>query len=318
MTILMGRLQSVQILRFIAAFGVLLLHADRRLGLGAAGVDIFFVISGYIICRISARQQVGEFVVGRLRRIYPIYWICSIPAVLLHLQNGHTAVADLVTSVTLWPVIGDYRFPYLHQGWTLSFEMLFYLGAAVVIWRPDMLRWLLVIYGGALALALTTAEPIVRFIGNPIIAEFLLGAVIARMKPLGRDFGALLIVIALMWFAATIMVAANYIMAEDVIAVTKPARVAIWGPPAGLLLLGILQFEPVRDNPFVAFFAYLGDASYSLYLVHMPLLMVLHFLMPTPIAVCVVLAVAVFVHRYIEAPLLAILSRRRAPKLVAA
>lgn len=85
----MRKLESIQVLRGIAASMVVIMHAwgvstlqqqpHNPVRLGAAGVDLFFVISGFIMATISAGKTPREFLIDRLWRIYPIWWIaCSV------------------------------------------------------------------------------------------------------------------------------------------------------------------------------------------------------------------------------------------------
>ena len=74
------RLISIQCLRFAAATAVVLAHCSSgRFLFGSFGVDIFFVISGFIITRVMARREAIPFLIDRLTRIYPIYWLCLAP-----------------------------------------------------------------------------------------------------------------------------------------------------------------------------------------------------------------------------------------------
>jgi len=88
-------LNSVQILRGVAAFGVLFYHATRWIGplpgieIGAAGVDLFFVISGFIMVYASEpmfgqRGATRHFLVRRIIRIVPLYWGLTTLVVLRH------------------------------------------------------------------------------------------------------------------------------------------------------------------------------------------------------------------------------------------
>src|SRR6476620_2791854 len=138
---------SIQMLRGIAAMMVVFVHLDvqlRRLNLGsvdsawmASGVDIFFVISGFIMWVTTVRRPqitAAEFMRNRIVRIVPLYWAISLfvlATTLLAPSLLHTTVFDaphVVTSFLFlpWrdPVTGDF-WPLLVPGWTLNFEMLF-------------------------------------------------------------------------------------------------------------------------------------------------------------------------------------------------
>src|SRR6266540_1765778 len=132
----MRRVESIQVMRFIAASMVVLCHcASGHFFVGSAGVDIFFVISGYIITGVMAKKNVASFVRDRLTRIYPPYWLALLPLLVLEWDGDFLR---LLSSVSLWPIFGEFRRLYLQVGWTLSYEMLFYAGAAVVVWNRQM------------------------------------------------------------------------------------------------------------------------------------------------------------------------------------
>ena len=107
-----------------------MLHATgQRFVNGAAGVDLFFVISGFIMATIVAAQPdrtPQKFLLDRFWRIYPLWWIAVVPWILWTLPDWQR----LTTSITLWPIFGTWQTPALRVGWTLSFEMLFYFAVA--------------------------------------------------------------------------------------------------------------------------------------------------------------------------------------------
>src|SRR3569623_1364627 len=80
------KLRSIQVLRAVAACAVVVLHAVHdidapidRTGFGAAGVDLFFVISGFIIANVAQGRGDGEILRDRLWRIYPLWWVALLP-----------------------------------------------------------------------------------------------------------------------------------------------------------------------------------------------------------------------------------------------
>ncbi|WP_269219752.1 acyltransferase family protein [Brevundimonas vesicularis] len=148
------RFHGVQALRFAAATAVVVTHAvdlaGTRLGLetvlaggtlenfGAVGVDVFFVISGFIIATTTQGQTgvgaAGAFLWRRLRRVAPIYWLLSLP-ILVGMARGGTLSPQVAAATFLfWPFSGlEMTFPALGPGWTLCFEMLFYAGFGLAI-----------------------------------------------------------------------------------------------------------------------------------------------------------------------------------------
>jgi exopolysaccharide production protein ExoZ len=140
------KLGTIQHLRAIAALGVVFYHASSQVNgghsdyvrMGAAGVDLFFVISGFImwVTAIARDEPPGRFALKRLIRIVPLYWLITTAVLLLVL-----AKPDLMRSASLnlthiassygfiaWPhPRSAHRFwPLVIPGWTLNYEMLFY------------------------------------------------------------------------------------------------------------------------------------------------------------------------------------------------
>src|SRR5438045_2337056 len=145
----------IQMLRGIAASMVVFVHLDvqlarlgyRTLGSGwlATGVDIFFVISGFIMWVSVERRPdmtAGTFLRNRLIRIVPLYWLVSAGVLtmtfaapqLLHTTvfSAPHAIASFLFLPARHPVVGNF-WPLLIPGWTLDYEMLFYVLFAAAI-----------------------------------------------------------------------------------------------------------------------------------------------------------------------------------------
>ncbi|MEG8039988.1 acyltransferase [Sphingomonas sp. LR60] len=133
---------NIQYLRAVAALMVVFHHARNPLAggfnpllgytIGEAGVDIFFVISGFIMLTIGVKEQVGTFISRRLVRIYPLYWIaCFLTLfVLIASKKENLFVGHVIKSFLLIPyynpIHGGEIWPILVPGWTLSYELFFY------------------------------------------------------------------------------------------------------------------------------------------------------------------------------------------------
>lgn len=283
------RLYNIQILRAVAALMVVVHHVSdalKRDGLnwfvhslgsldqvGAAGVDLFFVISGFIMVHVGGsgfqgtREAIG-FLRRRFLRIYPAYWIVtgvaiSIWAAGVGFRSQQVDVVYLVKSLLCFPM---FRHPLVDQGWTLSFELYFYVLFALgmfLLKSPGrfvitagawfFLSWLA---GQATGIALIT-----RFLGNPMLFEFLAGAVVGILHRRGRIptrplLGAVALVLAI------VVLGTGAAMGVD-----WRWRTVVWGGPATLVLVASLSLPQVRGdrgNPLLV----MGDASYSIYLVH--------------------------------------------------
>src|SRR6185295_16528642 len=171
-------------------------HAfDGDTRLGAAGVDLFFVISGFIMATCTGGRSASEFLADRAWRIYPLWLIAVVPWLFM----APVSLLGIVRSLTLWPVYGHhYVDPALGVGWTLSFELLFYAGFALAIATRAAVP--LLVFGLCLILGLTTSNLLFWFVGSPLTFEFLLGVLIARV-PTRQNFGALAAALGLILFA---------------------------------------------------------------------------------------------------------------------
>ncbi|MGB6230274.1 MAG: acyltransferase, partial [Litorimonas sp.] len=207
------RLDTVQALRGVAALLVVLFHAASiwREGTGGAGlagpwdggwagVDLFFVISGFVMVWVTAdraggARPAGRFLFDRATRIYPLWWVfCSLMGLYFLLTYGQPAspatLADgsplsvFACSLALWP-LGDQ--PVLGVGWTLTFEIAFYaLFAVLMLLRSRWRLPLIGLWGGVLLYLLVTTPPTARLpdswagvLLSPLCLEFVLGAGVA-------------------------------------------------------------------------------------------------------------------------------------------
>lgn len=343
------RFYGVQALRFAAATAVVVTHAvdlaGTRLGLetalsggtlenfGAVGVDVFFVISGFIIATTTRGQAgvgaAGAFLWRRFRRVAPIYWLLSLP-ILIGMARGGTLSPEVAAATFLfWPFSGmEMTFPALGPGWTLCFEMLFYAGFGLAMAGGRRVGWGLVgAYGAMLAAGLVVATPVLRFWGAPIIVEFLLGVGIAwvwRSAP--RRLGLWAVGLALLGFGLGLVF--GYGGIDDVRALNDPwnglRRAAVWGLPSALLVFGVVRMERTDRAPgrLGRAAAFMGDASYSIYLVHVLVIRALGRMFESGMvalpgdAVVVVtvlasLAAGAVVHVWVEQPLLRLMTPSR-------
>jgi exopolysaccharide production protein ExoZ len=289
------RLIVVQALRGLAALSIAMLHALYEAGLlagaaglpfaapagvpWAAGVDLFFVISGLIMVHASAglfgRPGARKtFLVRRLARIVPLYWAVTA----LYLALALAAPALLNSEVLApWPVLASFLFipfarpdgvaqPLYSLGWTLNYEMAFYaLFAAALAWpRRAAVPALIAALAGLAAIGQLRAWPQpIAFWTAPIILEFAFGLAIGGLRAGGVAL-RLPVRIALAAAGLALLGLAGLEGAAPL------ARPFAWGVPAALIVaaaaLGPARAEP--RNPVARAAAALGDASYALYLVH--------------------------------------------------
>jgi exopolysaccharide production protein ExoZ len=247
-------------------------------GYGAAGVDLFFVISGFIMANVSQGRTGREFLGDRLWRIYPLWWVAVLPWLFM-LPRGPTFIAS---SVTLWPIYGAYYYvPVLKVGWTLSFELLFYLGMTLALVTRAAVP--LALYATLLLGALTTSSALLHFLGNPMALEFLMGVLVARLPR--RAALGLLAPLGLLLFAFTAP------GTGDVESTLAPQfalwRVLAWGVPGALIVWGALSLEPLFRHRLFDGPVAIGDASYSIYLFHPIIAFGLVFAWPVRLVVAV-------------------------------
>jgi len=179
-------LYNLQILRGIAATGVVFYHTAFLLAGGHHteffGVSTFFVISGFIMCWIT-RDDADGFLRKRIERIVPFYWLCTFVLILLtyklplDLMSWQFA-AYLARSLLFLP---SADFPVLHVGWTLNFEMYFYLVFALATWINRRFAPLIAaafIYGVLSLGAAGIGGYVVQYYSHDYIRYFLYGIAI--------------------------------------------------------------------------------------------------------------------------------------------
>ena len=293
------RLSSLQALRGVAVLAVVAHHAVATISgwsalaigtpsprlnaiacLGASGVDLFFVISGFVMAHVAARHRNGgaaRFLINRMIRIMPMFWLMSAFYIAWMLCTGTAfPLAAYLNTISIVPIAGTDQLPALYVGWTLAFELLFYLVAASVI-AADTAQpagWLMIAMALAATLGLSPRlHAIAPLVLNPIVGEFALGAAAwlvwrggkRRVSPL-----TLILFGALMLFQTSIDpwtpdFSVHPALVES--GATSVRRLALWGLPCALIVAGAALAEP-SNGWAMRGFRRLGDASYSIYLSH--------------------------------------------------
>jgi exopolysaccharide production protein ExoZ len=321
----MRTLYGIQYLRAAAALGVVAFHAAERSGghfaIGAAGVDVFFVISGFIMWVIASKRSPSPaaFLRDRIKRIVPLYWIATGVMVLgalaglfpnLRLTAGYV-FASLAFIPSHSPSTGDV-WPVLVQGWTLNYEMFFYALFAGALFLPAKRRlaFLAALFLGLVVVGwlVEPETPVLEAWTSPLLLEFLLGIGLGKAWLDGAipdpKVGTALIAAALAGFA---FVGATYLGFMPL----------VLGPLAAALVLGVLTFERRTAVPRFTPASYLGDASYSIYLWHTMAISVVAKLgsvlsLPGPVVFGVAMvagtAAGVAAHEVLEKPITAFLN----------
>lgn len=288
----------------------------RSFGIGARGVDVFFVISGFIMYTAARDEHLLRFITRRLIRIFPLYWLATfcLMLIILVFQGRHASWTETMLSLALVPHYSESHagqiWPILVPGWTLSYELLFYalfaLGIATrrVVAVPALAIVALVTLGALLK----PSSAIFVVMTNPLLIEFLLGMLIALVV---HHRPSLLTGIVIAAMAALLV---GY--------VEQAGRVFVFAT-AAFMVLGAVWFERWRPGRPIAALRLLGDASYSIYLFHSPFLFLvdrlwverlngISLLAANAVALAEIvaaLAVGVVLHLVLERPVLRTLNR---------
>lgn len=271
---------SIQYLRAIAALMVVFYHLCTRsdglfipidnVKFGKSGVDIFFVISGFIMYSAARREAPIEFLRRRLIRIAPLYWIVTLLVATMVVARGNAdayglSIVHLVKSLLFIPQYSPAHegeiYPLLVPGWTLNYEMFFYIIFAIGLFIGKPLTFCCVIL---------TILPIIGEIFQPqdaigktycniVLLEFVTGLLIAAslhrwpVKSLGFLVlpglaGIILAESAGAWENMTVLLSASAIVA------------------------GAVSLELAGRMPSIPALTLVGSASFSIYLTHFNML----------------------------------------------
>ncbi len=352
-------LPNIQMLRFVAAAMVLVSHLDREVrlnGLGASvapvmdavsmpwacGVDLFFCISGFLMLYLTyehfgERGYQREFLKRRVIRVVPLYWLSTLVFTLLVLgqrtlvQHSDITPTRLITSLLFVPYqrAGGDAFPVLALGWTLNFEVLFYLAFTLALGLRRRLGLGALIVGFCLAslyyaVFRPTALPVSHWT-NPIILEFVFGLLIGWLHIRGVRLAATVQLALIVVGFASLVGVHRLDLAYPTAHISDLPR-SVWaGPPCALILAGFMLGKQMQVGSALARALVLGgDASYSLYLTHMfatrTVTLVwrhMHFgggwaFMAAGFSLALALALAVFT--FVETPVLDLLRRKFEPR----
>lgn len=336
------RLFHLQALRGLAASLVVLSHSvDATQGglyaqfevSGYFGVATFFIISGFIIYKTSGQsfgslRGAADFVVKRLLRIFPIYWIATLLFVAFSPHRASYSLTEIICSLLLIPHymhVTDGMNPLVGQGWSLHYELLFYglfavglLGDRLTgILLPIIALLSLFIYGQFIRPDSDATGPLtlLQYYSRPIILLFPIGIAIALLEErlqqfevLGPFWAMLMLITVWFWFTLTTPLTEADLMAFPVILV-------IWG--LGALCVFVSVFGRRIEDRFEKVAEAFGDASYSVYLFHafvLSILVRLKFQAAHPVLYVIVALIGAnlvgyLIYIFIENPIL-IRSRR--------
>ena len=268
---------SIQLMRAIAAMSVVYFHNQPSLQFGIFGVDIFFVISGFVMAMVTAQNtDPRAFLLNRIIRIVPLYWILTTGLVFVALVKpsllGSTTfnITNYLKSILFIPYFKESGLlqPFLNVGWTLNYEMLFYVCMTTGLALSK--RWHIAITIGLLLILHLAfgryAEDRVlnAFFGNMKIFEFVLGIFaffIYRSGLCNKIPTLILIASCIALYALMLNLEILYPTVESLYT---------FGIPSFFLILFSVQLESaVRASSPLSYFAKsIGDSSYAIYLSH--------------------------------------------------
>jgi peptidoglycan/LPS O-acetylase OafA/YrhL len=316
---------------------------------GGAGVDIFFVISGFIIYQVMRRSIASMDIVGkgpavyafamkRFIRIYPLYWIVFGTSCLLMAWSPPTVQPPHEPLFQLLALIDNLPHSPVFVAWTLTFEVYFYAVVALSLLlfaRKAMVGvtiWFAIVGGATLwGLWSPWGKPL-DFVFGPLLLEFLLGIAVGTLVDRGfhRFHGALLAG-AFIWMVIGMLFLRPSIYALHVahwglsaaISRTFALHVVCLGMPAAIFIYGIVVLEIRQRWIMPRVLQYLGNASFSIYLWHV---VVFNAVAPvfvrvgwvgvvsstglTALMVAVGLGFGLLSYHFLEKPLLRLLGRR--------
>ena len=286
----MPTIVSIQLLRAIAAIAVVLVHFNgvELMLTGrtnetpvlyplASGVDLFFVISGFIMVTSSndlfgAERASSLFLMKRLARIVPLYWLTTlliIPAEMMH-PTWQTLLGSLLFIPSRIPT--GQIVPINGVGWTLNFEMFFYaLFAVAVCWRRSIAVPALIAFMVAAVVAgavFMPHEAILQYWSDPIILEFVFGMLIALLYVRRVSLPALVRILLICVGIGALWHYGHYIPAAGM---PSGYRALFCGIPAAMIFTGTVLGKPVKyieGGWLGSVVNLLGGASYALYLIH--------------------------------------------------
>tara|TARA_B110000305_G_scaffold236810_1_gene298871 strand:- start:1015 stop:1983 length:969 start_codon:yes stop_codon:yes gene_type:complete len=315
---------NLQLLRAFAALNVVLFHTigtssaygyETNLissleGWGENGLDIFFVISGFVMLftQLENKRSVKDFLILRAIRIIPIYWLLTLLVIVIHIVAPFV-FREMIISVKwalaslgfLSNAIGE-RYPIIVVGWTLEWEMLFYLVFGLCLsfrsWITTLSVTSIVLLGVAF------------FVSNFILVEFIAGLLIALAYKLYgfKRFGVFSLILGFILLSLSLL---------DSVKLLTDNRVILWGFPSIFIVYGVVAAPQINSK----IGKLLGDASYSIYLIQtlsLPffykLLTVLNIQMNNDLLVLACLVTTaiggVAMHLLVEKPMIGLLKKR--------
>lgn len=265
------QLWSVQYLRAMAAMAVIAFHLLSGVPLmwiGEYGVDLFFLISGFMMSIMTIDQDISpsRFLLDRVTRVVPLYWLATLLTVVAALAGVELFAASkdyglAVRSLLFIPSYNDQKqiWPTLYLGWTLNYEMFFYAIYAMCLlaprgWRIPALSTVLIVLF-LLGLLSEPAGAVLRTWTDPLLLEFVAGAWLGTIAgPRGDRFAPARTAVSMLGVVGVLLAAS-----------LAAPRLLVGAASALILAAGMLA-ERQGAMPRIEPLKRLGDTSYSIYL----------------------------------------------------
>lgn len=294
---------------------------------GFMGVDIFFVLSGFIIFYTSNFESfnLAAFLKRRMVRIFPVYWLIIIALIIVHLisptsgEPNRYNLETIAASFTLYPLYPNARYV-LGVAWTLTYEVIFYFvfaltySISIKCFFYMFLAWstiILITY----FLHIKSSVFAINALVDPIVLNFGFGCILAYFFKMHQTFrywkwvvaaGTILLIITWLTYYFIVSDDAHFFSALI-------SRVYLFGLPAAILIFGLLYTNGTVPKLLVA----IGDASYSLYLIHaavitliLKILLKIHRVIglnnfaAMTLTFMLTIAISLMFYKYVERPLL--------------
>lgn len=290
-----NKLLNIQALRGVAVLLVVVFHLtliERKYGgsttilpdflqFGMFGVDLFFVISGFVMVTVTRGKFQSfkhslMFLYHRISRIYPLYWVYTTIALIVFLVRPswvNSSQGNQVNILASYLLLPDELLPLVQVGWTLIHEVYFYIVFFVIMLTlPEkFLTVAMLLWGGVIAVfGQSTGNPYYNIVFNPLTIEFIVGCLLAvhyyNFKEVKLN-GNLLVGVAGLALLAAIL---GYVYFEDQTGTSPDGwwRVFYYGIPAIIIVFCITTAEQ-NTVTLPASLIQSGNASYSIYLSHL-------------------------------------------------
>ncbi|MEZ8107181.1 acyltransferase family protein [Vibrio cortegadensis] len=342
------RFDTLQYFRGIAALFVVFFHAggvignktvfgreifDQIFSFGSSGVEFFFVLSGFIIHHVHRRdfnnyRNIKPFIIRRMIRVYPIYIFLALSVLFAkylqsYISEGYQFVFDIKEIIFSLMLLPENKINSIGTGssilsvaWTLQYEVFFYLCFAISLIRKELGVVAIVLFLIVNLFFNYEAYYPAYFIFSDYIYLFIFGvatSVLSQREFLCKSNNALLlalgscgwIICAILDFNATDGLYSNI-------------RSLVYGFLSVIIILAGTNLERTRGCWNQKALLWVGNASYSLYLIHFPLIVILmkvfviffgnemsniYIILLLLISIIIILYVSVFIHKYIEKPM---------------